>query len=258
MSGKFEPVIILVEPQLGENIGMCARAMLNCGLRHLRLVNPRDGWPQGSARAAAADADLVLDGAGVFLTLDEAIADCERVFATTARDRAIATPVLSASEAALSARENSERGERVAILFGPEASGLDREAIARADTLVRFPTNPEFPSLNLAQAVLLFGWEWNRGVVESSGGEEIPPEHRDHPVLRKSLEGFLGRLEVALERKGFFLTDSLKPHTLRQLRSLFSRSVPSESELQLLHGVLTALERGEAEIGKGEPPDPVV
>src|SRR5210317_108278 len=148
MSGNKQPVIILVHPQMGENIGMCARAMLNCALTQLRLVAPRDGWPQESAKATAADADVVIENAEVFETLDDAIADCQRVFATTARDRAGGTPVATVDTAA--AEIASQSGSRIGILFGPEASGLDRESISRADLLVLFPTNPDFPSLNLA------------------------------------------------------------------------------------------------------------
>ncbi|MEM7600567.1 MAG: RNA methyltransferase [Verrucomicrobiota bacterium] len=237
MSGNEEPIVILVEPQLGENIGMCARAMLNCGLTKLRLVNPRDGWPQESARATAADADRVIDDARVFETLDEAIADCHRVFATTARDRSQSTPVKEAHAAAEDAKASILNGQVVAVLFGPEASGLDNEAIARADTLIRFPTNPEFSSLNLAQAVLLLGWEWRRADGEM---DEI---QSSIPVTQEELNGFLNRLNDSLDESGFFLTEDMKPHTLQMLRTLFTKAHATPRELKLLHGALTALSR---------------
>jgi len=237
MSGNEQPVIILVHPQMGENIGMCARAMLNCGLTQLRLVAPRDGWPQESAKATAADADVVIENAEVFETLDYAIADCQRVFATTARDRAGGTPVASVDTAA--AEIASHSGSRIGILFGPEASGLDRESISRADLLVRFPTNPDFPSLNLAQAVLLFGWEWKKQLAGDEGVEHEPP------ATRAEISNFLARLESQLEVTGFFLTEEMKPHSVRQLRSIFARALPNDQEGKLLHGVLSALAKSQ-------------
>ncbi len=237
MSGNQDPIIILVEPQMGENIGMCARAMLNCGLTRLRLVNPRDGWPQEIARATAADADRVIDGAEVYRTLDEAIADCRHVFATTARKRSQSTPVVEAESAAVLMKGHLSHAEPVAILFGPEASGLDGEAISRADTLVRFPTNPEFSSLNLAQAVLLLGWEWRRAL-------ELPCDiESSEAVEREELNNFLGRLSKLLDDRGFFLTDEMKPHALQTLRTLFTKAKTTSRELKLLHGVITALSK---------------
>lgn len=238
MSGKLDPIIILVEPQLGENIGMCARAMLNCGLKELRLVNPRDGWPQDSARAAAADADLVIDNAVVYDDVETAISDCERVFATTARSRAQSTPVLDAESAVREMRQASQGLSRCAVLFGGEASGLDAESTSFADTLVRFPTNPEFSSLNLAQAVLLLGWEWRRISelpMTTDGSEPAAP--------REELDCFLHRLVGELDDCGFFLTEELKPHSIRSLRSLFAKARATTQEVKLLQGALTALRR---------------
>ncbi len=211
--------------------------MLNCGLDRLRLVNPREGWPNESAIATAADADSVLEKVEVFDSLEAALGDCQRVIATTARERSLSLPVLPASEAAKEVAVGAAGGERVAVLFGPEASGLDNDCLSRADTLMRFPTNPAFSSLNLAQAVLLFGWEW-RGVA-------VEPEAISSPsaVSREELEPFLERLETALDQRGFFLTPEMKPHSLRILRTLFSKSRPTEQELKLLHGTLTALLR---------------
>ena len=235
MSGNQDPVVILVESQMGENIGMCARAMLNCGLTRLRLVDPRDGWPQAVARATAADADVVIDGAAVFESLDDAISDCSRVFATTARTRSQAVPVITAEAAAAEIKRHPEGAGEIAILFGPEASGLDGESVSRADTLVNFPTNPDFSSLNLAQAVLLFGWEWRRAVVSLSEKEN------EAPAKRTELESFLERLEASLDEKGFFLTETMKPHSLQTLRTIFTKTKATSQELNFLHGVLTAL-----------------
>lgn len=236
MTIKQQPVVILVEPQLGENIGMCARAMLNCGLEELRLVNPRDGWPSEVARQTAADADHVIDGVEVFSSLEDALADCHRVFATTARDRSITVPVLNAEPAALEMRSLIEGDQKVGVLFGPEASGLTNDHLVRADTLIRFPTNPEFSSLNLAQCVLLLGWEWRRAA-------EFPmPASKSEPASDKAaLTGFLDRMEKSLDEKGFFLTEEQKPSAVRTLRGIFSKAQPTERELNFLHGALTAL-----------------
>lgn len=244
MSGNVSarlPIIVLVEPQLGENIGMCARAMLNCGLDRLRLVRPRDGWPNPAAVATAADADEVLAKAEVFATLDDALADCRHVVAATARKRSLAAPVLEAEEAADQIAGWCESGAETAVLFGAEASGLDNTSIARADLILTFATNPAFPSLNLAQSVLLFGWEWRRAAGAGTTGTED-----EEPVSRGDLAPFLARLEGALEARGFFLTPELRPTTEAILRSVFSRAAPTERELALLQGVLTALLRRES------------
>ncbi|MBP6602087.1 MAG: hypothetical protein KA250_09815 [Verrucomicrobiales bacterium] len=241
MSINLQPIIILVEPQLGENIGMCARAMLNCGLHRLRLVRPRDGWPNPAAVATAADADLVLEKVEVFPTLAEAIADCHHVIATSARDRAIPLPVMSSSDAVGRLAEWSEKGAQVAVVFGPEASGLDNAAISRAEILMRFETNPDFSSLNLAQCVLLFGWEWKRCEKRELNGTV------NKSASRQSLDAFLKRLEGQLDLGGFFLTPDLRPTTVRSLHSIFSRASVSERELALLQGMLTALVRVKTE-----------
>lgn len=242
MSINPQPVIILVEPQMGENIGMCARAMLNCGLRQLRLVRPRDGWPNPAAVATAADADCVLEEVQVFDTIEDAVADCHHVVATSARDRSLAVPVVGSGEASARVAAWSAEGSRVAVIFGPEASGLDNTVIARAGMLMRFETNPDFSSLNLAQCVLLFGWEWRSAAARVNGNESDRAESHA-PASRGDLDQFLDRLEAALDDRGFFLTPDLKPTTVKILRSLFSRTSASEKEVKLLHGVLTALLR---------------
>lgn len=247
MSGNPVPVIILVEPQLGENIGMCARAMLNCGLDRLRLVAPRDGWPNPAARATAADADGVLDRTEVFATLDEALADCHHVVATTSRTRSLAVPVESANRVAERITAWNGAGATVAVLFGAEASGLDTLAVSRAECLLRFDTNPDFPSLNLAQSVLLFGWEWRKACSADRGSTDC-----EMPAARGELSPFLARLVAALETRGFFLTPDLRPTTEAIVYGLFHRTAPTERELALLHGMLTALLR-EPGMGKGSP-----
>ena len=241
MSINPQPVVILVEPQLGENIGMCARAMLNCGLDRLRLVRPRDGWPNLAAIATAADADVVLEKVEVFASLEEAIADCHHVVATSARDRAIPLPVVESGEATAKVAAWSRNGARVAVIFGPEASGLDNEAIARAEILMRFETNPDFSSLNLAQCVLLFGWQWKRAAA--AGIDERAEAAISETACRGDMDTFLDRLEAGLEARGFFLTRELKPSTVKSLRSIFARASVSERELKLLQGMLTALLR---------------
>ncbi|MEX2578096.1 MAG: TrmH family RNA methyltransferase [Verrucomicrobiales bacterium] len=246
------PIVILVEPQLGENIGMCARAMLNCGLETLRLVDPRDGWPSEPARRAAADADLVVERAEVFESVSAAVADCHRVLATSARKRSLPLPVWNADDAASRMRIAVGEGERVAVLFGPEASGLDNEAMARADAVIRFSTNPAFSSLNLAQCVLLFGWEWRRANLGARTGqrEASPPKPAVETDIaaRAGLETFVERLGTELDARGFFLTPEQKPNALRTLRSLFSRSRPTEREINFLHGMLTALTKRDPEV----------
>ena len=231
MMASPDPIIILVETQMGENIGACARAMLNCGLTRLRLVSPRDGWPNERAVAMSADADVVIEGVECFETLSDAVADCTRVFATTARNRSRQIPGLEVADAV---REIEGNTGQSAILFGPEASGLDNDMLSHADTLLDFPVNPEFNSLNLAQAVLLFGWEWWRGNAEVERNAEPPAPKAD-------LSSFLDRLEKKLETGNFFPSPDLRPETVRNLRALFGRVTPTERELRMLHGVITAL-----------------
>lgn len=236
----MQPIIILVGTQLGENIGMCARAMLNCGLNELRLVNPRDGWPNDAATATAADADVVLEKVKCYPSLADAVEDCQRVFATTARDRSRELPVFVSEKAGIEVHSAIQSAQKTAIVFGPEASGLDNESLSMADALIRFPTNPEFPSLNLAQAVLLFAWDWKRAL--SLGA---PPIESSPPATKGELNAFLTRLEDSLDGAGFFLTEDLKPTTTQNLRAFFSRSTPTGKEIRLLQGMLTALKKAD-------------
>jgi len=230
-----QPIVVLVHTQMGENIGMCARAMLNCGLDRLRLVEPRDGWPSASAVATSADADRVIEQVECFSSVADAVADCSRVFATTARNRARQLPALEVAEAVKEIR--SPVSGQVAVLFGPEASGLDNESLSHADRLLDIPVNPEFSSLNLAQAVLLFGWEWWHGRGAVVREQEVPAPKRE-------LGSFLGRLEQELEKGRFFPSPEMRPETVRNLRALIGRAAPSARELGMLHGVVTALSSG--------------
>lgn len=235
------PAIILCEPQLGENIGAVARAMLNCGLTDLRLVAPRDGWPSDSARAAAAGADLVIDGARLFETAADAIADLHRVYATTARLRDMVKPVLVPGEAITRVVQEEKRGEKSGILFGRERSGLTNDQVALADAAVTFPLNPGFTSLNLAQAVLLIGWEWRKQVAEFPPAEILPSEWP--PANHGEMQAFFTRLEAELEEGGFFYPPEKKPTMVRNLRNLFTRTQLTEQDVRTLHGVVTSLIR---------------
>ena len=232
-----QPVIVLVRPQLGENIGKAARAMLNFGLSEIRLVAPRDGWPNPSAGPAAAGANIVLEQAQVFDTLAEAVADCAQVYATTVRKRGVTKPVVTPAQAA----EAIHRGPgRSALVFGPERSGLDSDDVALARAIVTVPINPEFASLNLAQAVILCAYEWSKGVeLAQPTAEEILP-----PAPQEELEGMIGQLVTMLEPTDFFMPSSRSDITLRTLRTILTKPGWSHLEVRTLRGVLSALRNG--------------
>ncbi|HEU0067341.1 MAG TPA: RNA methyltransferase [Sphingomonas sp.] len=228
------PVIILVRPQLGENIGKAARAMLNFGLVEMRLVAPRDGWPNPGAAPAASGADIVLDRAGVFETLAEAVADCAHVYATTVRRRGVTKPVVTPEEAI---REVRASAGRTAFLFGPERSGLETDDVAVARKIVTVPINPEFGSLNLAQAVILIAYEWSRGQDLAQ-----PPETEiAEPAPQEELDGMIAQLDVLLEDAGFFFPESKAPTTRRTLRTLLTKPGWSSQEVRTMRGVLSSL-----------------
>ncbi len=232
------PAIILVEPQLGENIGTAARAMMNCGLGDLRLVRPRDGWPNKKAVAAASGADAVLDKARLYGTAEEAIADLRRVYATTARDRYMVKRIVTPRFAAGEMRGLTAAGESCGILFGPERTGLVNEHIALADTVISVPLNPAFSSLNLAQAVLIVGYEW------FAAGDQTPPARlatgHSKPATKDRLIAFFEHLEEALDDSGFMRNAEKRPSMVRNLRNLFQRAQCTEQELRTLHGVVTS------------------
>jgi tRNA/rRNA methyltransferase len=231
------PAVILVRPQLAENIGACARAMLNFGLDEMRLVAPRDGWPQDKARAMASRADAVLDAAALYDTTDAAVADLHFVLATTARPRDMVKPVLSPREAAGRAREALAAGERVGVLFGAERAGLDNDDVVRAHAIVQVSANPAFASLNLAQAVLLFGYEWFAAAA-------APPAPAAAPrATAEELGNFFRRLEAALDEAGFLHPPEKRPTMVRNIRNLFQRADLSQNEVSTLHGIVSALLR---------------
>lgn len=235
------PAIILVEPQLGENIGMVARAMANFGLGELRLVNPRDGWPNEKARAAASRADHVVDGASVFEDLRDALADLNFVYATTARPRDNFKPVRGPVEAGRQLRVRHRAGQRTGILFGRERFGLDGEEVGLADEIVTFPVNPGFASLNIAQAALLMAYEWMKSGLERETDTAFSrPEMT--PAPKAALQGLLDHLEGALEVRGYFRPPSKKPRMLDNLRSVLTRPGFSEEEIRMLRGVVASLD----------------
>lgn len=231
------PAIVLVRPQLGENIGKAARAMLNFGLTDMRLVNPRDGWPNSSAKPAASGADVVLEAATVYESVAEAVADCGQVFATTVRKRGIPKPVISPADAAAAIHDQPVRS---AILFGPERAGLDAEDIALARAIVTVPINPEFSSINLAQAVILLAYEWSKcaGLAVPTQAELIDP-----PASQADLDGLVAHLESALAPSGYFYPPDREPSTRRTLRSILTKPAWTAPEVQTLRGIVSALEK---------------
>ncbi len=233
------PVVILVDPQLGENIGMVARAMRNCALGRLRLVRPRDGWPNEAAVKASAGADAILAATALYETTAAAIGDLNRVYATTARPRGMTKPVDTPRAAATAIRAAEAAGERVGVLFGPERSGLTNDDIALAGRIIEVPLNPAFTSLNLAQAVLLIGYEW------FLQGIDAPPSRLEAggtpPATREKLLEFFGRLEGLLDDSGFLFPPEKRPAMVRNIRNLFQRGELTEAELRTLHGIVSAL-----------------
>ncbi len=233
------PRVILVAPQLGENIGAAARAMLNCGLTDMAIVAPREPWPNPKAAAMSAGATEVLDKARLFDTVEDAIADLTRVYAASARPRDMVLPVATPRRAAADLRAAHAAGEAVGILFGPERSGLTNDHIALAEAVITVPLNPAYASLNLAQAVLIVAYEWSQA-GDATPAEELPM-HATRPATKAELEGFFGRLEDALDAGGFFRARDLRPTMARNLRNLFQRAALTEQEVRTLHGVLSSL-----------------
>ena len=230
------PVFVLVRPQLGENIGKAARAMLNFGHSEMRLVSPRDGWPNPSAGPAAAGADAVLERARVYGSVADAVADCSHVYATTVRKRGVTKPVLTPEGAA--AKIRSETGQS-AILFGPERSGLETEDVALARTIITVPINPAFGSLNLAQAVVLCAYELAKhDALESPTAEDILP-----PAPQQDLEGLIGHFESLLVPAGYFRPASRAEATRRTLRTMLTKPGWNHLEIRTFRGILSALER---------------
>ena len=234
------PKVVLVTPQLGENIGMVARAMLNCGLTKLCLVRPRDGWPNPAAEAAAAGANEVLDGAELFDATPQALAGCRRVYATTARPRGMVKLVLTPQAAAQDMRAAEGAGAAVALMFGPERSGLTNDDLVLADRVIAVPLNPAFASLNLAQAVLIVGYEWFQS-AHSGPSQSLAVAGGDLPAERSELLNFLERLERALDGGDFFHPPEKRASMVRNLRNIFLRVDLTDTEVRTLHGVVSAL-----------------
>jgi tRNA/rRNA methyltransferase len=229
-----KPVIVLVRPQLGQNIGKAARAMLNFGLTEMRLVAPRDGWPNPDAGPSASGADIVLEQAKLFDRAEDAIADCSHVFASTVRRRDLVMPVLTPEQ--MADRINQSSG-RSAILFGAERSGLETEEVALAEAIVTVPINPEFGSLNLAQAVILLAYEWSRRRDLAQ-----PPARDLEPVAPHSeIEGLLGQLEGELQKKAYFHPPSRTQATKNTIRTIFTKTGWSSREVKAVRGIIRAL-----------------
>jgi tRNA/rRNA methyltransferase len=247
------PSLILVRPQLADNIGMVARAMANFGLDNLRLVAPRDGWPNEKARAAASGANYIIDSARSFATLEQSIGDLHFVCATTARQRDLAKPVLTPEQAAQQIRHRLESGQSCGVLFGPERAGLETDEVAVADAVVMAPVNPRFASLNLAQAVLLLGYEWLRETRRGTLGRVTTYEDAlepgmqtrgSEPATKEQLIGFFEHLESELDRLGFFNPPHKRQTVVRNVRSMFSRMNATEQEVRTLRGIVATLSHG--------------
>jgi tRNA/rRNA methyltransferase len=247
------PTVILMEPQLADNIGMVARACANFGLDDLRLISPRDGWPNEKARIAASGANYIIDDARAYATLDESIADLNWIAATTARQRDLRKPVLTPEQAVAEMRMRIARGERCGVLFGRERNGLETNEVAHADALVMIPVNSRFASLNLAQAVLLMGYEWMRGDAGRSLGRVTTYEKplaeglymgRDRPATKEELVGLFEHLEGELEANGFFNPAHRKNVVSQNLRTLLTRINATEQEVRTLRGIVATLAQG--------------
>lgn len=229
------PAIVLVRPQLGQNIGKAARAMLNFGLTDLRLVAPRDGWPNPEAFPAASGADALLENARLFDTVADAVADCPLVYATTVRKRGLVLPVVTPDEAA---REIKGRAEPSAILFGAERSGLENEEAAIAQKIVTVPVNPDFRSLNLAQAVILIAYEWSR---HSGLAIPAPPDPAEPRATHGELEGLIGQMDESLEKAGYYFPPDRVPATKATMRTILGKANWSSREVKAIRGMIRAL-----------------
>jgi tRNA/rRNA methyltransferase len=233
------PVVVLVRPQLAENIGMAARAMLNCGLGELRLVAPQEAADHPRAIAAATHADGVLRAARIFESLPAAIADLHTVYATCPRHRDMVKEVLTARAATHDMRKRATAGERLGIMFGPERAGLESDDVSLADVQVAIPLNPRFSSLNLAQAVLVMGYEWWQA-ADSTPARRLEL-NKAVPASKKELLGFFERLEGALDGCGFLRNEAMRPTMIRNIRAMFQRAGLMSHEINTLQGIVTGL-----------------
>jgi tRNA/rRNA methyltransferase len=259
-AAALSPAIILVNPQLGENIGFAARAMANFGLADLRLVGPRDGWPNDKAHAAAAGAAFLVEQASVYASVESAIGDLHYVLASTARPREMVKPVLSSESAAVELRRRGGKAERCGVLFGPERSGLDNDTISLADAILTAPVSPDFASLSLPQAVLLFGYEWfkansaalslGRATACDGPATEGIAFADTRPATREELLGLFLHLEAELDRSGFLFPPEKRPSMVRAIRNMFHRMSATEQDVRTWRGIVASLSRKHAPRGK--------
>jgi tRNA/rRNA methyltransferase len=239
MTLLLQPVIILVDPQMGENIGMSARAMLNCGLTELRVVNPRDGWPNDRAVSASADALEIMPPVAVFDTLGPAIADLNFVYATSGRLRHMVKPVYTGAAAAIDMRDRIGSGQRVGIIFGAERTGLLNDQLAMANAILNFPTNPDFASLNLSQAVLLVAYEWLR--LHDTTEPRRYETQESPPATNADMTYLLQRLENELADRGFFASPDMRPSVMRNITNYLRRAEMSTQDVQTFQGMISVL-----------------
>jgi len=237
------PAVILVRPQLGENIGMCARAMMNCGLVDLRIVAPRDGWPNDKARAAASGADAVIDGARLFEATADAVADLQFVLATTARARDSAQRVLTPRQAAPELHRAHAEGIAAGVIFGPESKGLNNEDVVLADAILAVPLNPAFKSLNLAQAVFCVGYEWLQTGLDEATWRETASTRSSRPATKQELTGLFEHLESELDDCGFLRPPEKRPAMVRNIRNMLQRAQLTEQETRTFRGIISGLTR---------------
>ncbi len=231
------PIIILDQPQMGENIGAAARAMGNFGIKQLRLVSPRDGWPNEKAKIMASHAGDIIENATVHTRFHDAIADCHRVYATTSRSRNVAIPVLTPREAAMEIVQHHLQGQQSAIMFGAERTGLENDPITFANALVVIPVDTAYASMNLAQAVVICAYEW---FVAAKGTIPVSP-HKKELASKHEIEGMFDHLATSLDTKGFFSTPALKPSMVRNIRTMLTRADFSSQEVRTLRGIIRAL-----------------
>ncbi len=239
VADPLAPVVVLVDPQLGENIGACARAMMNFNLSELRLVRPRGDWPNHKAINTASGAESILHAAKVFTTTAEATADLNRLYATTARGRDMVKPCLTPKEAAAEIRDAAAREVRCGLLFGRERSGLDNEDVVLSDAIVTVPANPVHASLNLAQAVLLIGYEWFQIAADA---ESVRRTRKGAvPATREELASLFDHLERELDQAGFLRPVEKRPRMVRNIRNIFSRASLTDQEVRTLRGIIVSL-----------------
>lgn len=236
-----QPCFVLVRPQMGENIGAAARAMWNFGLDRMRVVSPRDGWPNPKAVAMASGAGRLLDEAALIESVEAAVGDCTFVFATTARSREMTKPVHAPEAAMRLAAKRVAQGEKVAVLFGPERAGLENDDVARANAIINVPVNPEFPSLNLAQCVLIMGYEWMRAQGEVPAVRDTPGETQW--ATRAEVAHLARHYEDRMEQAGFFFPEHKAEGMRRNLRNFWSRMPMTQADIRMMHGVMRQMVR---------------